>query len=93
VSQPECALEKELGAEATERLTALLNEGPFELQTKGRNKDQYGRLLRTVYRGGESLGDMLVSEGLAEVWKGRRSSWCGENAVVLTRASTSGGSR
>jgi len=92
-SRPECAFEAELGARATERLTVLLNDGPFELQTKGRNKDQYGRLLRTVYRDGESLGDMLVREGLAEDWKGRRSSWCGENAVVLTRAGTVGGSR
>lgn len=93
VSQPECAYEANLGAEATARLTALLNEGPFELQTKGRNKDQYGRLLRTVYREGESLGDVLVREGLAEEWKGRRSSWCGGTAVALTRASTTGGSR
>ena len=96
VSQPECAFEAELGAKATARLLALLNDGPFELQTKGRNKDQYGRLLRTVYRDGQSLGDMLVREGLAEDWKGRRSSWCGENAVALVRtsgASTAGGSR
>ena len=92
-SQPECAYEAELGAEATARLTSLLNEGPFELQTKGRNKDQYGRLLRRVYREGESLGDVLVREGLAEVWKGRRSSWCGEGAVTLASASTGGGSR
>jgi endonuclease YncB( thermonuclease family) len=92
-SQPKCAHEAELGAEATARLTALLNEGPFELQTKGRNKDQYGRLLRSVYREGESLGDVLVREGLAEEWKGRRSSWCGEGAVVLARAGTAGGSR
>jgi endonuclease YncB( thermonuclease family) len=66
VSQPECAYEAQLGEAASERLTALLNEGPFELQTKGRNKDQYGRLLRSVYRDGESLGAMLVREGLAE---------------------------
>jgi len=92
VSQPECPYEAQLGAAASERLLVLLNEGPFELQTKGRNKDQYGRLLRTVYRDGESLGDMLVREGLAEDWKGRRSSWCGKVAV-LARAGAAGGSR
>ena len=93
VSDFTCAEEKALGERATARLTVLLNEGPFELQTKGREKDQYGRLLRKVYREGESLGDVLVSEGLAEEWKGRRSSWCGKRAVALTRASTAGGSR
>jgi len=75
-TRPECAREAELGARASERLTVLLNEGPFELRSKGRDRDQYGRLLRTVARDGESLGDMLVDEGLAEVWKGRRGSWC-----------------
>ncbi len=93
VSQPECAFEAELGARATARLMVLLNDGPFELQTKGRNKDQYGRLLRGVYREGQSLGEVLVREGLAEDWKGRRSSWCGENALALARTGSSGGSR
>lgn len=92
IGQPECAREAELGERATERLITLLNQGPFELQTKGRDRDQYGRLLRLIYRDGESLGDVLVNEGLAEVWKGRRSSWCGNNAVKLT-VTSAGGSR
>jgi len=92
VSQPECPYEAQLGEAASERLLVLLNSGPFELQAKGRNRDQYGRLLRTVARDGESLGAMLVREGLAEDWKGRRSSWCGEGPA-LARAGTSGGSR
>jgi endonuclease YncB( thermonuclease family) len=32
--------------------------------------------LRTVHRGGKSLGSTMVEEGLAERWKGSRSSWC-----------------
>ena len=31
---------------------------------------------RIVTRDGESLGDALVREGLAETWQGRRGSWC-----------------
>jgi micrococcal nuclease len=27
-------------------------------------------------RGGRSLGEQLVAEGLAERWQGRRGSWC-----------------
>jgi endonuclease YncB( thermonuclease family) len=51
-SEPECAEEAELGAAATGRLHALLNEGPFTLEAIDRDRDRYGRLLRTVTRDG-----------------------------------------
>ncbi|KPH60655.1 thermonuclease family protein [Novosphingobium sp. ST904] len=77
-SKPECAEEARLGAIATKRLTALLNEGPFSLQPggDGRDKDRYGRALRVVTRQGRSLGAALVDEGLAEQWQGYRRDWC-----------------
>jgi endonuclease YncB( thermonuclease family) len=74
---PRCAHEAELGERATRRLAALLAEGPFDLQPiGGRDTDQYGRKLRIVTRGGRSLGDQLVAEGLARTWTGRREPWC-----------------
>jgi len=75
-----CAYEQALGDAATRRLIALLNAGPFELAPYQRDRDRYGRLLRIVVRGGHSLGDQLVSEGLAEPWRGRRSDWCAPEA-------------
>jgi len=75
-TRPGCPREAELGRVATLRLTELLNRGPFTLETNGRDRDRYGRLLRTVTRDGESLGAALVREGLAEEWKGRRGNWC-----------------
>lgn len=71
-----CAAEQELGDRSTQRLIALLNAGPFTLDTEGRATDRYGRSLRVVRRGGRSLGGELVREGLAEPWRGRRSDWC-----------------
>jgi micrococcal nuclease len=71
-----CPSERALGEAATRRLTALLNAGPFTLETGARARDRYGRALRTVTRGGHSLGARLVAEGLAEPWRGRRSDWC-----------------
>ena len=71
-----CPAEQALGQRATLRLVALLNAGPFELAVQGRETDRYGRALRVVKRGGRSLGAQLVSEGLAEPWRGRRSDWC-----------------
>ena len=72
-----CAGEAARGAAATRRLTALLNAGPFELQAGARERDRYGRALRVVTRHGRSIGEALVSEGLAERWQGRRGDWCG----------------
>lgn len=71
-----CAAERELGHKATRRLIVLLNSGPFNLETEGRATDRYGRALRVAKRGGRSLGEQLVDEGLAEPWRGRRSDWC-----------------
>lgn len=73
---PRCAEEQRLGEAATKRLQALLNAGPVTLEVKGRATDRYGRKLRIVTRGGESLGDTLVEEGLARRWTGRRQPWC-----------------
>jgi endonuclease YncB( thermonuclease family) len=73
---PRCDSEARLGEDATNRLLALLNEGPFVLETEGRDEDQYGRKLRVVTRDGHSLGGILVSEGLAREWTGHRRPWC-----------------
>lgn len=72
-----CPSERAQGEAATRRLIGLLNAGPFVLETGARPVDRYGRLLRTITRRGQSLGDMLLREGLAEPWRGRRSDWCG----------------
>ena len=77
VSEPRCSSEAALGAKATKRLLELVNFGPFELQSwPGRDEDKYGRKLRVLVRDGRSLGDILVSEGLARTWSGRRQPWC-----------------
>jgi endonuclease YncB( thermonuclease family) len=75
-SHPGCAREAALGKAATGRLLALLNQGFFTLAPGNRDRDRYGRLLRTVTRDGASIGDVLVREGLAETWKGYRGNWC-----------------
>jgi len=72
-----CAEEARLGNAATDRLQALLNAGAFELEPIRRDTDRYGRKLRIVVRNGQSLGGVLVSEGLARNYAGgRRDGWC-----------------
>jgi micrococcal nuclease len=77
VFSPQCASEAALGRQATERLLELINAGPFEVVQSDRDADRYGRKLRILERGGRSLGDILVAEGLARRWDGARRSWCG----------------
>ncbi|WP_107675046.1 thermonuclease family protein [Agrobacterium sp. LAD9] len=77
VGEPKCASEAALGAKATKRMLQLVNAGPFQMQAwPGRDEDKYGRKLRVLVRDDRSLGDILVSEGLARTWTGRRQPWC-----------------
>jgi len=77
ISEPKCASEAALGERAKLRLLDLVNVGPFELVRDGRDEDRYGRKLRVLRRDGRSLGEVLVTEGLARRWDGARRSWCG----------------
>ena len=77
ISEPKCNWEYEQGIKARDRLVVLLNEGPFDVVPIGdRDEDSYGRKLRVLARSGHSIGDRLVSEGLARAWTGRREPWC-----------------
>lgn len=72
-----CATEAELGNRATLRLQQLLNAGPVALEAVGRDADRFGRKLRVLVREGASLGDILVSEGLARPYQvAPRQGWC-----------------
>ena len=77
-----CDSERALGMRATERLLELINAGPFDIVQKGRrDTDKYGRKLRVLERQGRSLGDILIAEGLARPWEGRRRGWCSGKAL------------
>ena len=74
-----CPYETALADRATARTRHLLAASDFELHPlpSGRDEDRYGRKLRIVTIGGRSVGDVLVAEGLARTWSGRREGWCG----------------
>ena len=73
---PRCRAEADLGDRATRRLSQLLNSGSFEMTTIDRDEDRYGRKLRILVRNGQSLGGILVNEGLARWYDGGRRPWC-----------------
>lgn len=74
--EPRCPSEKQLGDRATLRLQELVNSGTVTLQPTDRDEDNYGRKLRIVLVDGNSVGDALVSEGLARWYAGGRRPWC-----------------
>lgn len=78
ISRPGCANERRLGEEATRRLRDWLNAGAFSLEPnpEGRSHDRYDRALLVATRGGESVGSMMLAEGLAERRRGRGNVWC-----------------
>lgn len=77
ISDPDCAAEKALGDRATIRLIELVNAGSFRIGAWSKHdQDRYGRKLRVLIRDNRSLGDILVSEGLARTWTGKRQPWC-----------------
>lgn len=72
-----CADELARGQAATRRMAELLNAGAFEMEMYDhRDEDMYGRKLRVLSRNGQSLGQILVSEGLARTWDGARRGLC-----------------
>ncbi len=71
-----CAAERRLAQRATQRARALLDAANrIEVHPVGRN-DRYGRIVAFVRVDGRDFGDVLVAEGLARPWRGRREPWC-----------------
>jgi endonuclease YncB( thermonuclease family) len=72
----ECEAEARLAELATRRLERLISEaGRIELVRDG--VDRYGRTLGEVVLDARPVSELLISEGYAVPWEGRRHDWCG----------------
>lgn len=70
---PACPQERELAIAATMRLADLLDLA-FTIERTG--TDRFGRTLAAIRIGDTTAGEILVEEGLAQVWHGRKAEWC-----------------
>ena len=70
----QCAYETDLAMQSKIRLAELLKGQRIEILHQG--TDRYGRTLAAIRVEGRDVGDILVSEGLARTWAGRREPWC-----------------
>jgi endonuclease YncB( thermonuclease family) len=39
-------------------------------------RDRYDRVVAYIVVDGRDLGEVLMAEGLARAWRGRREPWC-----------------
>jgi micrococcal nuclease len=82
-SRARCSNERSLGARATDQVRALVSRAAaIEFRPTGRI-DRYGRTIAFVLIDGRDLGEMLIAEGLARPWRGRREPWCAANGDLL----------
>ncbi|WP_428428247.1 hypothetical protein [Pararhizobium sp.] len=72
IKQAKCDDERKLGSLAKKRLWELLNAGEVQLVSAS------GPDARVTVGQGRSIGDMLVSEGLARRVSGGKQGWCAQ---------------
>lgn len=78
IDRARCDAERSRGGDAKLRLREILNEGDVTLvAARGATGGKSGAAPHLVLRGGQSIGNRLVKEGLARPWTGRHQSWCG----------------
>ena len=78
IRHAQCDAELRLGQVAKRRVAELIGAGTITIirGDNGRMTDKYGRSLGRVLVDGRDVGEMLVAEGLARRWDGRRHPWC-----------------
>lgn len=75
-SRARCRAERELGDRATARARAFI-AGARRLDVRRTGRiDRYDRIIAFVRINGRDLGELMIGEGLARPWRGRREPWC-----------------
>jgi endonuclease YncB( thermonuclease family) len=77
IHRAQCDAERRLGELTRKRLEALLQSGSVAVAPDPpTERDKYGRLLIHLLVNGEDVSCVLIREGYARPWRGRRENWC-----------------
>lgn len=77
IRHAQCEAERRLGVLTKRRLQELLQSGSVTLHPDPPSeRDKYNRLLVHLFVNGEDVGCILIREGYARPWRGRRENWC-----------------
>lgn len=71
---PKCRAAAPLAAPARDRLADFMDQGTIGIERNG--VDKFGRTLATISIGGQDVGALLLSEGLARVYVPGEAPWC-----------------
>jgi endonuclease YncB( thermonuclease family) len=77
-----CSAERAHAQAARSRLRAMLRQSDL-VRLDRAGQDAYGRTLAHVRIDGADVGAVLVSEGFARPWTGRREPWCSSDGRLL----------
>ena len=79
IHHAQCDAERRLGELTKHRLEALIRSGSIAFAPNPpAERDRYGRLLVHLFVNGEDAACILIREGYARPWRGRREDWCTE---------------
>jgi endonuclease YncB( thermonuclease family) len=79
IHHAQCDAERRLGELTKHRLETLLESGSISFfPDPPTQRDKYGRLLVRLIVNGEDAACILIREGYARPWRGRREDWCTE---------------
>jgi endonuclease YncB( thermonuclease family) len=82
-SRARCRAERELGDRATARARAVI-AGARRLDVRRTGRiDRYDRIIAFVHINGRDLGELMIGEGLARPWRGRREPWCDASGNLI----------
>ena len=78
IGHAKCEAERRLAVLSKRRLEQLLGSGPVDIRRNAHPKrpDRYRRTLARVLVDGEDVACILIREGYARPWTGRRVDWC-----------------
>jgi endonuclease YncB( thermonuclease family) len=78
-----CVAERRLGDRATNQARTLITGADsLEVRRTGRI-DRYNRIIAFIEVNGRDLGELLIEDGLARPWRGRREPWCDASGNLL----------
>jgi endonuclease YncB( thermonuclease family) len=84
-----CFLERERGEEAQRAAIKLVRTAQVVAVRRTWRTDRFGRRIAFVLIDGADLGGLLIAQGLARPWRGKRERWCGRNGGLAKIARTS----
>jgi endonuclease YncB( thermonuclease family) len=78
-----CEAERRHGEQASNSARRLIARAREVRTIPTGELDRYGRTLARVRVDGRDLGQILIDQGLARAWNGRREPWCGPHGELL----------